>query len=187
MNEHLEIEYKILLDANIYQQIVTDLKDQIKDHYVQVNYYLMHPILETNKSMLRIREKKHQYELTLKRPKKIGNLETNIDISRQMMQDIFDKKDVDNEIFQILSTYGIKITDLDMTHYLKTERYDIETSEGVISLDKNEYNGIIDYELEYEVDDPINGKQAFLDLISNYQLSYESNCPTKIKRMRDSL
>lgn len=43
MEENLEIEFKILLDKKVYDQIINDYS--IDTSYTQTNYYLMHPIL----------------------------------------------------------------------------------------------------------------------------------------------
>ena len=42
MEENLEIEFKILLDKKVYDQIINDYS--IDTSYTQTNYYLMHPI-----------------------------------------------------------------------------------------------------------------------------------------------
>lgn len=44
--EHIEIEFKMLLDEKLFHQILKDYKKQITDSYQQTNYYLFHPELE---------------------------------------------------------------------------------------------------------------------------------------------
>ena len=100
MEENLEIEFKILIDKNTYQQIINDHK--IDRSYQQTNYYLMHPVLSELKYSLRIREKNNQYELTLKQPQSKGNLETNLIISKELKNRIIDHELVNNEVFDIL-------------------------------------------------------------------------------------
>ena len=171
--EHLEIEFKMLLKENIFKKILSDYKNQIKDSYQQTNYYLFHPLLEKKKYSLRIREKKGHYELTLKRPSTIGLNELNIDIN--------------NEIFDILEKENIYIKDLTCGYYLKTTRHDIILSDGVLSLDENEYNHHHDYEIEFEVEDYDQGLQTFKKIIQPYHLEYKQNCLSKIKRMLETL
>ena len=72
-------------------------------------------------------------------------------------------------------------------HSLKTLRKEINTRHGLICLDYNCYNNLEDYELEYEVFDYHHGKQIFLDFIGQYNLKYSRNCPSKVKRLMDSL
>lgn len=187
MKEQIEIEFKLLIDQATYQSILKDQKDHIYASYQQTNYYLMHPLLDSLHYMLRIRQKQNHYELTLKRPNEIGNLESNIVLDKETVNQIFQKQPVKNEIFSILKKQHIDIKELDMSHFLTTTRHDIKTDYGIISIDKNEYHGIVDYELEYEIYDPIKGKEAFLEFISKYQLSYQTNCFSKIKRMKQSI
>ena len=189
--EHLEIEFKILLKENIFKKILSDYKNQIKDSYQQTNYYLFHPLLEKKKYSLRIREKKGHYELTLKRPSTIGlnelNNELNIDINKEIKDAIFNHQNINNEIFDILEKENIYIKDLTCGYYLKTTRHDIILSDGVLSLDENEYNHHHDYEIEFEVEDYDQGFQTFKKIIQPYHLEYKQNCLSKIKRMLETL
>lgn len=187
MNEQLEIEFKVLLEKDIYQQIIIDNKDKIINEYTQTNYYLMHPLLDKLKYMLRIRVKDNQYELTLKRPSKEGNIETNIIISQDIKDNIFNHQTVNNEIFDILLKQGIDPLTLNTGYSLVTNRIDIKHPLGLISLDKNIYNNHCDYELEFEVLDYTAGKTAFLQFIKPYNISYSNNAPSKIKRLKLSL
>ena len=100
--EHIEIEFKMLLDEKLFHQILKDYKEQITDSYQQTNYYLFHPELEKRKYSLRIREKKGSYELTLKRPAKEGLKELNLDINQEIKEMIFNHQDISNEIFDLL-------------------------------------------------------------------------------------
>ena len=90
MEENLEIEFKILLDKKVYDQIINDYS--IDTSYTQTNYYLMHPILTKLKYSLRIREKNNQYELTLKQPQTTGSLETNLIINKDAKDKILNNK-----------------------------------------------------------------------------------------------
>ena len=46
MNEHIEIEYKILLDENTFYWILQDYQSLIQRDYIQVNYYFTNTILQ---------------------------------------------------------------------------------------------------------------------------------------------
>lgn len=185
MEENLEIEFKILIDKNTYQQIINDY--QAKHAYQQTNYYLMHPKLSELKYMLRIRQKESAYELTLKQPQSHGKLETNLIIDETAKNKILDHQLVTNEIFDLLKEYQLDSTMFNTSHSLTTKRYEIITPNGLICLDKNYYNNLVDYELEYEVTDYYLGKSAFLELVKKYNLNYIRNCPSKISRLLKSL
>lgn len=185
MEENLEIEFKILIDKNTYMQIINDHK--IAHTYSQTNYYLIHPKLTELKYMLRIREKQDTYELTLKQPQKHGNLETNLKINEQTKNKILSKQLVNNEIFDLLKPLELDSTMFITKYFLKTIRHEIKTTTGLICLDQNMYNDNTDYELEYEVNDYHQGKQAFLDFVDQYHLNYTNNAPSKIKRLMNTL
>lgn len=187
MNTLLEIEFKILLTASLYEQILKDYHSCIDKQYTQTNYYLMHPVLDTYKYMLRIREKEGNFELTLKEPVVDGNLETNVPLTAQEAEDILNNKIVNNAIFNTLHKISIDSKDLDTSHSLCTIRTDIIHPVGILSIDKNRYEGITDYELEFEVTDKIKGKEVFSQFLDKYHLTYEKNCPSKIKRLKQML
>lgn len=185
MNEHLEIEYKIL----ITKEILLDLLKKYPDYkeYTQRNDYFLDESLSKRYYSLRIRTKNNQYEMTLKRPEGNARLETNINISKKEKTLLLNHQKINNEIVQILEDEGLDITSFDTSHYLQTHRYDIQLDEGILSLDISTYNGITDYELEYEVDDEKNGFERFLSIIHQYHLEYKGNCKSKTQRVLDTL
>lgn len=187
MNELLEIEYKMLLDKDVFYKILGDYKEHINHSYTQINYYLTNSLLKEKKYMLRIREKDNKYEMTLKRPYLNHSLETNINISLKDKDDILSGYMIDNEIINILKDEDIDVRTLKNEISLITKRYDILLEEGTLSLDINTYNGITDYELEFEVYNEKEGYARFLSIIQPYELTYIKNNKSKIKRALDSL
>ena len=187
MNELIEIEYKILLDKKTFHQILKAYEEKIQEDYVQTNHYLIHPLLEEKKYMLRIREKKNTFEMTLKRPYQGHRLETNIDLSVQEKDDFLNHQPISNEIIDILIEENINPLEVENQFSLTTHRYDIKLPEGTLSLDANTYLGKEDYELEFEVHDEEEGYQAFLRIIEPFSLEYNGNCKTKIQRVLENL
>lgn len=187
MNEQIEIEYKILLTENIFQHILKDYQNQVKKDYIQTNYYLTHPLLQSRFYSLRIREKNDTYEMTLKRPFHNHRLETNIMISKEDKDNIINHHMIHNEIIDILLQEGIDPLQLQQQCSLTTHRYDIPLTEGMLSLDENTYLHHHDYELEFEVNDEHQGFQTFLKIIEPYNLQYKGNCKSKIRRVLDAL
>lgn len=183
MNEQIEIEYKKLISKDVYNQLLNDYHHLIIAQYSQTNYYFTHPIFSIKKYMLRIREKNNTYELTLKRPYKNHRLETNINISANEMNKFINHETINNEITDILFNEGIDIKDIVQQFSLTTYRSDIRLEYGLLSVDYNQYNGIEDYELEYEVTDEINGYNHFIEILNQYGLSYTNNCNSKIQRV----
>lgn len=183
MNEHIEIEYKILLDENTFYRILQDYQSLIQRDYIQVNYYFTNTILQQKKYMLRIREKDNSFELTLKRPIKNYRLETNVLLTPEEKDDFFSHRPITNEIIDLLKEDNINPLELENQFSLKTHRYDIILPEGILSLDENTYCQKHDYELEFEVNDEQEGYQQFLNIIHQYGLDYTKNCPSKIQRV----
>lgn len=182
MNEQLEIEFKILLTKELFHQILLDYQNKIKKDYIQINHYLTHPILQEKKYMLRIREKDHQYEMTLKRPYQGHRLETNLFISKEEKDQIINHQMIDNEIIDILKKEKINPLELQQQFSLQTHRYDIQLEEGILSLDYNSYLNQEDYELEFETLDEEKGFLQFQEIIHHYRLDYQNNTPSKVQR-----
>ena len=187
MDSQLEIEFKVLINQETYNKIRLDYQSLITKTYIQTNYYLTHPTLEKLKCMLRIREKENTYELTLKQKAKLGNIETNINITKEVKDKIFCHQMVENEIFTILKQYDIDMTTLENNYSLTTKRTDIILPLGLLSIDENQYLGTKDYEIEFEVTDYQKGKEAFLEIIKPYNIVYTTNCDSKIKRVLQAL
>ncbi len=180
---NLEIEFKQLLSEQQFYQILEDYSAYHHKTYYQTNYYLTHPILEKKKMSLRVRQKNNHYELTLKQPQKIGLLETNIDISPKQFNLIMSGEFLENEIFENLVRMDINYLESEL--YLTTRRCDIILPEGLLSIDENEYMGKIDYELELEVDQYDKGAKFFKSFLEKYDIEYQENCDSKIKRLLD--
>lgn len=187
MSKEIEIEFKVLIDKQTYELMFHNLQCSTSKLYTQINYYLSHPILDKNKFMLRIREKNDTYELTLKLPNDVGLIEHNIMINHEIKDLILNQKQVNNDIFDILIQYDINPMDLVCKYSLKTTRLDTLLPLGTLSLDCNEYLDIVDYELEYEVLDIVEGKKDFLEILKPYNIEYISNCDSKIKRLKQHL
>lgn len=179
--QQIEIEYKILLTQDIFQQILKDYQERIESDYIQINDYFSHPLLTAKKMMLRIRTKNNHYELTLKRPYHNHRIETNIPLSEEE-KDLFYQHQLHNEITDILKQEDIALNELQHLFSLTTHRYDIRLPEGILSLDENTYLHQHDFELEFEVYDEKQGFEQFLKIIEPYHLSYQHNCLSKVVR-----
>ena len=57
-----------------------------------------------------------------------------------------------------------------------------ELEKAELCFDINEYNGITDYEIEYEQTCDHDGITVFNQILSQVNLKYEKNCASKIKR-----
>ena len=149
MTEH-EFEYKALLNEAEYLNILAVLSAEYKPiAYKQINHYYDTPelLLSALHATLRVREKESGLMLEYKHgQKRVGELRT-------ATEDRYPITEIPSEIS------GKMLPDCDGTLVfyplgsLTTERTDFNIGDCLVSLDKNTYFGITDYEIEVEVND----------------------------------
>lgn len=185
MSKNLEIEYKLLINEKQYNQIINDYKNF--KSYTQINYYFdtFDFILQKKRYMLRVREKNGEYEFTLKKQgtSVIGIDEYNEPISLDIFKQLCNQTRIESQILDLLESEGITINQLFQQYHLETIRTDIPYLNGILSLDKNNYLNLTDYEIEYEVTDPTNAIDNFNQFLKNYNLKYIKNCFGKRHRL----
>ena len=144
-----EIEYKALISKEEYEGLLSELSKQFTcRRYVQTNYYY-----DTEKLSLY-----HRHE-TLRIRKKDESLQLEYKFNKEFIKRarICDEKSYPiKNIPKRLSMEDIRRYDLPESSYnllgnLVTTRSDFVLPEGVLSLDKNEYLGWVDYEVEVEL------------------------------------
>ncbi len=173
MIKHLEIEYKTLISENEYNTLINkfDLADKT---FEQTNYYFdtKNYKLMDKKTVLRIR-KKEQYKLTKKEKSENGNLESSLYLTDEealtMLENGFDAKIINEP-------YYVKVITS-----LKTTRAKTSFKGGTLFFDKSEYNGHIDYEIEYEVEDVKIGQSVWIEFLKDNNI-IQKNPVSKSKR-----
>lgn len=183
MEQEIEIEYKVLLSEEKFNDILNSLEFP-KEPFTQINYYFETPDFQLKKinSALRIRKKNVDFIVTLKEPHPKGILETHDQISEMDLKKAIDK----NELFapncrKQLEDKNIPLEKVEYVGSLTTERYEFKKNELIYVLDKSFYNGQIDYELEIEAPSQATGKQIFNQLLTQFQIK-QSPPITKIER-----
>lgn len=179
--KNIEIEFKQLISQETYQQIIKDYQPYLIASYSQTNHYLLNDKLLVLKNALRIRVKNNHYELTYKERLDKGNLETNIQLTKTEYNQILNHQFPNNEIFRKLKSLGI--TSLNTDYSLTTLRNDYQLTNGILSLDYNQYLNHEDYEIEFEVTDYQQGLSDFQKISAHYNIAYKTNCPSKIQRV----
>ncbi|GGI38825.1 CYTH domain-containing protein [Mammaliicoccus stepanovicii] len=187
MAEELEIEFKNLLTHDEYFSIKQYYFKQ-KAPFKQTNYYIdtYNQDIISKKMALRIREKHHQYEMTLKIPQKIGLLEINEPIDS--LPKLGEKLCIDMlppSISEALNKHHIVLNDLVLLGSLTTYRLEQKLDTGLLVLDHSIYLNEEDFELEFEVSDFDKGEIDFSSILEN--LNIERRIPAnKVKRFFDA-
>lgn len=173
--KHLEIEYKTLLTKAEYLQLQKEFSDVIP--HEQTNYYIDTPNFEIkgNRMSLRIRTLSDKAELTLKVPQEVGNMEYNQDLDLKTAHALLtDFQLPTGAIFDVLHSHSnIPLEKLQIWGSLTTKRREKETSLGLMALDLNHYADKEDYELEVEVSDAQEGKQAFDFFLKKHKIKFK--------------
>lgn len=171
--ENLEVEYKCLVTKSQHDDIVNFYQGKYQ-LINQLNIYFVDEdgLLTDIKATLRIRIINGDSAIvTLKIPQNNGLMEYEI-----LTNDINDK-----EVIKLLSKNGIKSKLVEVGR-LTTIRKMIELEAAQLCIDENHYNGIVDYEIEYECTKKHDGLSCFKGLLANFNIKYTHNNISKYLR-----
>lgn len=185
MAKELEVTFRTLLSKNEYLRLAKQFLDASSN--LQINYYFDTPrfTLKASEIILRVR-KRDKYELTIKRKKgynkhEVTEIIAEEDFQKFITSGIIPSINIQNELTDI-----IKGQTLVNYMSLSTFRIYFPYKRGKISLDKCEYVGEIDYELEYETTTYEQGKREFIEIVKEFGIIYKKS-ETKIKRAYNAL
>lgn len=170
----IEKEYKLLIDEVVYNQILATFSGF--ECIEQVNHY--YDIVPSIPNIaIRIRETNNIYIFTLKHFDKV------------LYEYEFEVNDLslnDDSINQLLNKF--KIDKLVSIGSMTTRRSILKDQYGEFCIDKSEYNGLVDYEIEYELfDDKDDLVTHFNEWLKPFNLHYVSSGKSKIHRFKESL
>jgi glutathione S-transferase len=192
MAANIEIEAKVLISLTDYQKMVKTYEANFSKEYDQYNYYIDTKDFKL-KALgigLRIRLFEGSYMLTLKAPLAEGLLEKDQDIKKVNYDTLADKNLFpEGNIKEFIKMIGITPDDLKILCSLKTHRIEIDDGDNTrkISLDKNEYNGIVDYEIELESDSLSRAKESLKKLCEKNGIEYKDNPKSKQSRAMETI
>ena len=173
MSEHIEIEFKNLLTKTEYHMLLDYFQIASKQIKRQINHYFDTPMfsLKEGQLALRIREKATDFEMTLKQPAIIGLLETNqtlqkSDVQKFLQQGIIPVGEIKNKLFSL----NIPVEDIHYFGTLTTDRVEMEYQGGTIVFDHSSYLNVEDFEIEYEVNEPITGETIFHEVLAKFNI-----------------
>lgn len=188
MSNAIEIEAKALVGPADYEKLRSLYKDY--PSYTQTNYYVDddHFLLRKEGFALRVREKEGLYEMTLKTPLSQGLLEKNCAWSKATF-DAFEKDGIfpDGDIKRFLTMLDIDVSTLRIKTSLTTCRVDVPYLSGKLSIDKNDYSGKTDYEVELEFNNLRDAESNLKELLEKNGIAYVPNKKTKVARALDEI
>ena len=166
--KHIEYEERVMISVNDYLKVIDDVKNEgVKFTTLLIeNIYLDNDssFIYNNKMMLRIRNiNKKDEELTLK-IKKEDNTTLEINETRKHHPTI--DKYLEG-----------KLEDYKEVSHLVTYRIEVKYKDYLLVIDKNEYHGVTDYDIEVEAD----SQEKALEVIQNYCLRYNLKYDPKYK------
>lgn len=205
--KNLETELKYLVDRSDFVRLFYYLKSQYcySGNLKQTNYYFdsSDQLLLKNRMNIRIRIVDKYAELTLKTPLSTytgtdtftsKSLEFNHPISKEKAYNYIKNGISPKTLEELLGIDTINDNNLPVSHLkcygsLKTVRHSFVISNETtpILLDISRYLGVSDYEIEWEIDDPIQGESIMNKIfeILNIHTVYPMN--PKKKRFFDRL
>ena len=173
-----EFESRVMLTNEEYLNIVSHYMKLYPNHHFLQNindYFDTSDLFLKNKHItLRVRTINDvRSELTLKIKGENGDVEINDDISFKDKETLLKERVFpDGNVKRYLLSLPNPLSDYENIVSLYNRRLEIQLDNHELVIDKNEYNGITDYNLEIEVKDDINlAKKLLSEYIKKFNLS----------------
>lgn len=176
MNKNIEKEYKILLTKEQFEDLCRFYEPLHFVEQVNVYYDTSNRCIESMQGALRIRSKEGKHIFTLKMHDNGNLLEYECEVKNNTVEALGEPS-----IQSLLTQYNINGS-LHQTTTLVTKRAIVEDEYAQLCFDINLYNGMIDYEIEYEYKKDHDGRKQFSDILNKINVSYTKNCKAKIAR-----
>lgn len=185
MAKELEVAYRTLLSKSEYTKLSKLFED--KPANLQTNYYFdtTRFTLKAAEIVLRVR-KRDQYEISLKRKKGYNQIELAYVISEEEFNKFVETGEIPS--LEIQAELGELVKNQKIVNYMSLSTYRIffPHKHGVLAIDKVEYLGETDYELEFQAPTRDLGKKDFIETVKELGIIYKKG-ETKIKRAYSAL
>ena len=178
MKQHLEIEFKTMLSKEEFTKLYQSMG--FNEGFLQINSYFdtINNYFKKKRMMLRIRSINDSFIFTMKTPRDLGVLEDEFKL---------DSFNINNsKIKKLLEIYDIQSADLMLVAQSKTIRHELKDDYGTWCLDLNEFASSKDFELEYELHDGVNYKEAqqhYMNKINELGILYKEAKPKYIRAL----
>jgi len=174
MKLNIEVEDKVLLCKEDFFKLIFSYEPYAFTRQVN-HYYSFEGILSHD--VIRIREKNNAYTFTFKRKTNSQLFEYEKELSSLSF---------DEESIKLLNEHGIN-EPYKLIGSLETERFSIIIDEvAELSFDINHYNGITDYEVEYECLSEHDHVIAFGNILAKADIEFVPNLVSKFARFINS-
>ena len=173
MSREIEIEFKNMLTETEFRLLMEHFSLEQSDFILQTNYYFetLAFALKNLQAALRVREKQGKYMLTLKEEKSFGQLETSQPLSKtEAHACILTRQFPQGPVLQRLDDLGVEPGEIQYVGALETLRAEVPYEGGLLVLDRSSYFQKVDFEVEYEVEDPVQGKKIFYALLQKLNI-----------------
>jgi uncharacterized protein YjbK len=177
MTKNIEIEFKTQITADKYDALLHHFHLE-NNVFKQTNYYFDTDdyILNEKRIVLRIRQKSDtHFKVTLKSQSDQGAFESHVLLNKAQAEDMIQNGFQTKDFFDDIDYYVTFRVNL--INYRVSTPYD----NGVLFLDRCEYCGVEDYEVEYEVSHYHEGEIAFKRFLDKFDIK---QMPTKRKSER---
>ena len=167
MVKNVELEFKTVIPKEKYQEII--LKYHLDDNiFLQTNHYFDTPNLELSQQdiVLRIRQKGSRFfKVTLKSQHPKDAYESHILLSKEQAQTMLQEGFHTKQFFPKLDYFVSYQTSID------NYRASLPYHHGTMFIDRCEYCGQVDYELEYEVSRFNEGLEQFNSFLTKHDIT----------------
>jgi len=187
--QEIEIERKNLLTKDEFTRCLAHYNQDLAQAKKQINHYFETSDfqLKARGAALRIREKGSAFTMTLKEPHEDALLETHAALSALEMQQFIDQQgEFPVSISNALNRLSIDQSALSYQGKLSTERIELREGTCLIVLDKSNYHGQTDYELEIEGPSVTLVEAKLSQVLSDIAIT-KKHTPNKIARFYQAL
>lgn len=175
-----DVEFKSLLTKEEYNFLINEFPNAKSDF--QTNHYFdtARFSLKALDASLRVRER-NDFSLTYKRKKGYSIDVKTVDITKEDLEKM--RETGICHIEEIAGDLQNVIKEQKIINFLSlsTFRTFLPYKDGVLNIDRTEYCGIVDYEVEFSSKSYHQGKDTFVQLINEYGIKYKKS-DKKIKR-----
>ncbi len=171
--KHIEYEERVLINQSDYEKVIEDIKlsGRSLSHLKIENVYLDNDnsFIQKHHYMLRVRTTNGaNKELTLKYKLKDNS---SIEINETLESHALIDKEIEGDL-----------KDYKEVAKLVTDRVEVEMDDYLLVIDKNDYHGITDYDLEIESNNQQYSRKIVEFYCKKYGFKYDPNYKTKSHR-----